>query len=108
MTSNLLISVAACVLVAATAIPTSTALAAQSVPSERSQAAPVLLMPKWRSETFPRASVTRLEYPEIAVSRLLKVQQSNASRRFKAPQIGIARVAGAETIARNLPALKWV
>ena len=108
MKPNLLISAVACALALATAMPSPAALAAQSVPGERSKTAPVLLAPKWRSEAFPLQSVTRLKYQEITASRIFKVQQDNASRQFKATQIGIARTAGTEASARSLPALKWV
>lgn len=108
MKSNLMISTATVSLFLAMAIPSIDALAAQSIPGERSKTAPVLLAPQWRSEAFPLQSVTRLKYQEIAVSRILRVEQNNASRRFKATQIGIARAAGTEATARSLPALKWV
>jgi hypothetical protein len=108
MKSNLLFPAAACALAMAMAIPAPAALAAQSVPSERSKTAPVLLAPKWRSEAFPLQSTTRLQYPEIAVSRIVKVQQYNQSRSMKPAQIGIGRTASREGVAAKLPALKWV
>ena len=107
MKSNLLLSTLAAVLVLALAIP-SVAFAAQSVPSERSKAASVLLAPKWRNETFPSQSTTRLQYREIAISRILKVQQYNQSRRIKPAQVGIGRAASSEGVSAKLPALKWV
>jgi hypothetical protein len=107
MKSNLL-PVVTCALAMAMAIPTPAAFAAQSVPSERSKTAPVLLAPKWRNEAFPSQSTTRLQYREVAVSRILKVQQYNQSRRMKPAQIGIGRAASSEGVSAKLPALKWV
>ncbi|MGH8025123.1 MAG: trypsin-like serine peptidase [Pseudoxanthomonas sp.] len=108
MKSSSLFPAVAFALVLATAIPSSVALAAQSVPSERSKTAPVLLAPQWRNEAFPSRSTTRLQYREIAVSRILKVQQYNESRRAKPAQIGIGRAASSEGVSARLPALKWV
>lgn len=107
MKSNLMLSTLAGALTLALAIP-SVAFAAQSVPSERSKTAPVLLAQKWRNEAFPAQSTTRLQYREIAVSRILKVQQYNQSRRMKPAQVGIGRAAYSEGVAAKLPALKWV
>lgn len=108
MKSNLLLStLAGALTLVLVAIP-SAAFAAQSVPSERSKTAPVLLAPKWRNEAFPSQSTTRLQYREVAVSRILKVQQYNESRRMKPAQIGIGRAASSEGVSAKLPALKWV
>ncbi len=108
MKSNLLFPAVACALAMAMAIPAPAAWAAQSVPGERSKTAPVLVAPKWRNEAFPSQSTTRLQYQEIAVSRILKVQQYNQSRRIKPAQVGIGRAASSEGVVAKLPALKWV
>lgn len=108
MKSNLLLSALVGALTLATAISSPVAFAAQSVPSERSRTAPVLTTPRWRADTFPSKLVTHLQYREMPVARILKVEQYNASRRMKPAQIGIGRLASSEGSARTLPALKWV
>lgn len=107
MKSNLL-PVAACALGIALAMPASLVFAAQSAPSEPSKTAPVLLAPQWRNDAFPQRSITRLQYGELAVPRILKVQQYNESRRMKPAQIGLGRSAISEGVAGTLPALNWV
>lgn len=84
------------------------AFAAQRVPSERSKASPAAVAPDWRAAGFPTAQVSRLRYQEMPAARILKVQQNNAMRRMKPVQIGIARVASREGVARALPALHWM
>ncbi len=108
MKSNFPLSTAACLLALAMAIPSPPALASQSVPSERSKSAPVLLAPKWRNEAFPKQLTTWLQYQEVGVSRILEVQQYNQSRRMKPAQVGIGRVASSEGVSGGLPALNWV
>ena len=108
MKSNLLLSALVSALTLATAAPSSIAFAAQSVASEPSKTAPVLTTPRWRADTFPSKLVTHLQYREIAIARILKVEQYNASRQIKPAQIGIGRVASSEGAARTLPALKWI
>ena len=83
------------------------AFAAQRVPSEHSKASPAVVVPSWRAAGFPAAQVSRLQYREMSAARILKVQQHNATRRMKPVQIGIARVASIEGVARALPALRW-
>ena len=82
--------------------------AAQRVPSERSKAASVQVAPTWRAASFPAAQVSRLQYREMPISRILKVEQYNSMRRTKLTQIGIGRVASSEGTARALAALKWM
>lgn len=107
MKSNLF-PVVTCALAVAMAIPVPAAFAAQSVPSEPSKTAPVLTTPRWRADTYPSKLVTRLQYREMPVAKILKVEQYNASRQIKPAQIGIGRVASSEGATRTLPALKWV
>lgn len=107
MKSNLL-PIVACALGIALATPVSDVLAAESVSSEPSKTAPVLLAPQWRNDAFPLNSITRLRYGELAVPRILKVQQYNQSRRMKPAQIGLGRLAASESVAGTLPALNWI
>lgn len=83
------------------------ASAAEKVSSERStaRAQPAL---RWRSESFPTTAVARLQYREMPVAEILKVQRYNDSRELKAEQIGIGRTAANAGVARVLPALKWL
>lgn len=86
----------------------SPASAAESVPSERSRTAPVLATPRWRADAYPTKLVTHLQYREMPIAKILKVEQYNASRRMKPAQIGIGRLASSEGEARTLQALKWI
>lgn len=108
MKSNRLLPLAAFALAFASITHSSAALAAQSVPSERSKTAPVLLEPQWRHDAFPDRAITRLQYGELAVSRVLKVQQYNQYRRMKPAQIGLGRTASSEGVTGKLPVLNWV
>lgn len=108
MESNRLLSFAAVALAFALMTHSSVASAAQSVPSEPSKTAPVLLAPQWRSDAFPEGAITRLQYGELAVSRILKVQQYNQYRRMKPAQIGLGRTASSEGVTGKLSALNWV
>lgn len=108
MKSNRLLPLAAIALALASMSHAPGASAAQSVASERSKTVPALLAPKWRSDAFPERAITRLRYGEMPVSRVLKVQQYNQSRRMKPAQIGLGRTASSEGMTRKLPALNWV
>lgn len=108
MASNALLPLAVIALALASISHSPSAAAAQSVPSERSKTAPVLLAPRWRNDAFPERAITRLQYGELAVSRVLKVQQYNGLRRMKPAQIGVGRSAISEGVAGKLPALNWV
>lgn len=108
MKSNRLLPLAAFALAFASMMYSSAALAAQSVPSERSKTAPVLVASRWRSEAYPASLVTRMHYREIPAADILKVQQNNAIDRAKATQIGIGRFASTHGVERTLPALKWI
>jgi hypothetical protein len=84
------------------------AIAATSVPSERSKATTTSAPLHWRSEAFPTNQVSRLRYREMAAERILKVQQYNANSRMKPTQSGIARTAASEGTSSALPPLRWV
>lgn len=87
------------------AVPAS---AAQRVSSERSKAAPVMVMPAWRIANFPVGRVSRLQYREMSALRILKVQQNNTARRMKPLQIGINRTALGEGTTASLAPLNWI
>lgn len=101
-------SLSACLLAGALFSIVPSASAAQRVPSERSKAVAVAVAPTWRATSFPYAQVSRLQYREMPISRILKVEQYNSTRRAKPTQIGIGRAASSEGTAHALPALKWV
>ena len=106
MKSHSLLSVAACVAVMVLAFAYD-ASATEKVSSERSTA-PAQPALRWRSESFSVASVARLQYREMPVADIYKVQRYNDTRNLKAEQIGIGRVAANASVARALPALKWM
>jgi len=90
---------------AATVLPAS----AERVPSERSKAAPAASAPlRWRADGFPSKLVSRMQYQEMPVARILRVQKNNAARRMKPVQIGINRVASSEGMTGSLPPLSWM
>ena len=101
-------SLSACLLAGSLLSFVPSASAAQRVPSERSKAAPVMVAPAWRAAGFPAARVSRMQYREMSAARILKVQQNNATRRMKAVQIGINRVASSEATTASLPPLNWI
>lgn len=84
------------------------ASAAQRVPSERSKAAPATVAPNWRAASFPAAQVSRLQYREVPVAGIFKVQQYNRHLQRKPAQVGIGRIAARDGVAASLPALRWV
>ena len=61
----------------------------------------------WRAAAYPAANVARLQYGEMATSRLLDLQRKNQAPGLKATQIGIGREASQEGAQRRLPALTW-
>ena len=61
----------------------------------------------WRAAAYPAANVARLQYGEMATSRLLDLQRKNQAPGLKATQIGIGREASQEGVQRRLPALTW-
>ena len=69
---------------------------------------PAQTAPGWKLAQFPARTVARLGYREMALERLVKLQQYNASARPKAMQIGIGRQLTGEGIGRTTPALRWV
>jgi len=82
--------------------------AGQRVDSEHAWTLPAPPPATWRARAFPANLVTRLEYGEMPVQRILDVQQRNATRRNKPAQIGIARVARSESKAGALDSLRWI
>lgn len=108
MKSNRRPSISAGVLCALIAFSLHSALAATSVPSERSKVTAASLPLHWRSEAFPSNQISRLRYQEMAAERILKVQQYNNTRRMKPAQSGIARAALGEGAISMLPPLRWI
>ncbi|HEY5972466.1 MAG TPA: PKD domain-containing protein [Pseudoxanthomonas sp.] len=82
---------------------------AERVSSERSKAAPAASAPlRWRADGFPSKLVSRMQYREMPVARILQVQKNNATRRMKPVQIGINRLASNEGVTGSLPPLNWM
>jgi lysyl endopeptidase len=73
---------------------------------EYSRTAPAAAMP-WRAPGFPAASVARMQYGEMAVTRLLELERRHQAPDLKVTQIGIGRVAAQESVQSRLPALRW-
>jgi hypothetical protein len=65
-------------------------------------------VPRWRLARYPASQVARLDYREIGLDRLLHLQRSNAARRIKPTQVGLARRATIEATRPGLPPLKWI
>lgn len=65
-------------------------------------------IPRWRLARYPASQVARLDYREIGLDRLLHLQRSNAARRIKPTQVGLARRATIDATRPGLPPLKWV
>ncbi len=61
----------------------------------------------WRAAAYPAANVARLQYREMATSRLLELQRKNQAPGLKATQIGIGREASQEGLQRRLSVLSW-
>ncbi len=73
---------------------------------EPSRTAPAPAL-RWRSTAYPAANAARLQYREMAVSRLLDLQRKNQAPGLKATQIGVGREASQEGLQRRLSALTW-
>lgn len=108
MKSNHRHAIVAGVLCSLLAFGLNSALAATSVPSERSKATAASAPLHWRSKAFPSNRISRLRYREVAAERILKVQQYNATRQMKPTQSGIARIAANEGTTGALPPLQWI
>ncbi len=64
--------------------------------------------PRWKLDAFPVRSAVSLSYRDMALQRLLRMQQYNAMPHAKATQIGIGRELSAEGVARTTPSLRWI
>lgn len=73
---------------------------------EPSRTAPAPAL-NWRAASYPTVNVARMQYREMAVSRLLDLQRKNQAPGLKATQIGVGRDASQEGAQRRLPALTW-
>ncbi len=69
---------------------------------------PLKAAPAWKLPAFPARTATPVGYREIALERLVELENRNASPRVKATQIGIGRQLAGEGIGRTTPALRWV
>ncbi len=63
--------------------------------------------PVWRAPALPSTDTARMQYGELAVSRLFDLQRKNEAPNLKAIQIGIGRRASYESAQSKLPALTW-
>lgn len=90
----------------AAALPAQAAAPVAQADGEYSKTAPAPAM-HWRAPGVPAASVARMQYGEMAVSRLLELQRKNRSAGLKPTQIGIGRDAAHESAQSGLPALQW-
>ena len=52
--------------------------------------------------------MSRLQYREMPIASILKVQQYNRQLQMKPAQVGIGRIAASDGVAASLPALRWV
>lgn len=69
---------------------------------------PAQRAPAWKLAQFPARSTTPLRYREMAIERLVDLQNRNASPQIKATQIGIGRQLAGEGIGGTTPALRWI
>ena len=69
---------------------------------------PAQAAPVWKLAQFPARTATPVGYRELALERLVRLQERNASIGTKATQIGIGRALAGEGIARTTPALRWL
>lgn len=69
---------------------------------------PAQAAPAWKLAPFPASTTIGQGYRELALERLVELEQRNASQRIKATQIGIGRKLASEGIGRTTPALRWV
>jgi len=104
MRSNTLRCLASLMLVS---LPLAASAAVTQVAGEASRT-PAQSAPAWKLAQFPANSTTGQGYRELALERLVEVEQRNASQRIKATQIGIERVQANEGIERFTPGLRWV
>ena len=91
---------------ASAAQPASSFLRVSGEPSRTPKSAALPL--RWKLAAFPQTRVARLAYGEMAATRILQVQQSNATRQMKPTQIGIGRAASREGIRSTLSSLRWL
>lgn len=87
----------------------SAAAAADRVDAEASRTPPAAKV-LWRAPAGIDAPVGRLRYADLALPRIVALHEANErseGRAAKATQIGIARVASAESVRKRLPALQW-
>jgi lysyl endopeptidase len=69
---------------------------------------PPQTVPSWKLAEFPALNAVSMEYREMSLQRLLRLQQHNAASHVKVSQIGIGRELSSEGIARTTPTLRWV
>jgi hypothetical protein len=100
------IALTALALALACAVPALAATPIAQADGEYSKTAPAAAM-RWRAPGIPAANVARMQYGEMAVSRLLELQRKNQAPGLKATQIGIGRYAAQESAQSGLPALQW-
>ena len=104
MRSNTLRCLASLMLVAT---PFAASAAVTQVAGEPSRT-PAQAAPAWKLAQFPARDITRQGYRELAIRRLVELENHNASQRIKATQIGVGRTLAHEGIERATPALRWV
>lgn len=104
MRSNTLRCLASLMLVAT---PVAASAAVTQVAGEPSRT-PAQAAPAWKLAQFPASSTIGQGYRELALERLVELEQHNASQRIKATQIGVGRIQASEGIERFTPALRWV
>jgi hypothetical protein len=91
-------------LLALCAAATAAAQPPLSVPGEAARATKAAPAPAWRAPQA--AAAVRMDFSELALSRIAELENHNASRALKPTQIGINRLASEEALA-PLPALSW-
>ena len=69
---------------------------------------PAQVAPAWKLASFPASTSTHVGYREMALERLVKLQERNAEPHAKAMQIGIGRQLSTEGVSRTTPALRWI
>ena len=102
--SNTLRCLASLLLVA---LPLAAGAAVTQVAGEASRT-PAQAAPAWKLARFPANTTTQQGYRELAIERLVELEQHNASQRIKATQIGVGRVLNSEGVERFTPGLRWV
>ena len=85
--------------------------AANPAPTAQAAGEPSITAPEpalgWRAPAYPAANIAKMQYREMAMSRLLDLQRKNEAPGLKATQIGIGREASQESAQARLPALIW-